>query len=159
MTSSAGDNNGYQSGAANLFSFNGAVATDTNSGTGSSQSCTSTARDKENLSGFSFGLPGSAAVKGITVQVRGRVSSTSSSPKFCVLLSWNGGTSWTTGKLTATLGTTLTTYTLGSATDTWGRTWAAADFGANFRVRIVDLANSTSRTFYLDGVAVRLTYQ
>ncbi|MFI5255315.1 MAG: PQQ-dependent sugar dehydrogenase [Candidatus Limnocylindrales bacterium] len=159
VTSSAGDNNGYQSGSANLFSFNNVVATDASSGTGSSQSCTATNRDKENLSGYSFGLPGSAAIKGITVQIRGRVSSTSSTPKFCVLLSWNGGTSWTAGKLSSTLGTTLTTYTLGSMTDLWGRTWAAADFGANFRVRIVDLANSTSRTFYCDGVSVRVTYQ
>ncbi|MGH2407414.1 MAG: carboxypeptidase-like regulatory domain-containing protein [Candidatus Limnocylindrales bacterium] len=160
VTSGAGDNNGYQSGSANLFSFNNVVATDTSSGTGSSQSCTSSLRDKENLSGYSFGLPGSAAIKGISVQIRGRASTTSNTPKFCVLLSWNGGTSWTAGKLTPTLGTTLTTYTLGSSTDLWGRSWTPANFAASsFRVRIVDLANSTSTTFYCDGVSVQVTYQ
>lgn len=161
VTTGAGDNNGYESGAANLFASDGLLATDANSGTSTSKStsCTSSQRDKENLSGFSFG-PLGTVVKGIEVQLRGRVSSTSSSPRFCVLLSWNGGTSWTAGKLTGTLSTTLTTYTLGTATDTWGRTWAAGDFSeANFLVRIVDIASSTSRTFYLDGVAVRLTYQ
>lgn len=28
-----------------------------------------------------------------------------------------------------------------------------------FRVRIVDLANSTSKTFFLDGVSVNVTYR
>ncbi len=158
VTSGAGDNNGYESNAANLFAFDGNLATDANSGTGSSQSCTSTLRDKELLSGYGFGLPGAAAVKGIEVQLRGQVNSSSSSPKFCVQLSWNGGTSWTTGKLTANLGTTLTTYTLGTTADLWGRAWSAADFGTNFRVRVIDVASSTSRTFSLDGAAVRLTY-
>ena len=81
MTTGAGDNNGYETGSANLFAFDSAVATDASSGTGSSQSCTSSQRDKENVSGFSLGVPGAAAIKGIAVQVRGRVSSTSSSPQ------------------------------------------------------------------------------
>ena len=158
-TTGAGDNNGYETGSGNLFALDGAVATDANSGTSSSQSCTSTARDKENVSGFKLGVPGAAAIKGIEVQVRGGVSTTKNAPKFCILLSKDGGTTWTTGKATGNLSTALTTYTLGSTTDRWGLTWSGTDVGASFRVRIVDLANSTARTFSLDGVAVRLTYR
>ena len=163
VSRNAGDNNGYETAPADWWAaFEGTVASDANSGTSTSTStsCTSSSRDKEDVSGYSFGLSGSPAIRGVEVQLRGRVSSTSSSPRFCVLLSWDGGTSWAAGKLTGTLSTSLTTYTLGTATDTWGRTWAAIDFSAaNFRLRIVDIASSTARTFYLDGVAVRLTYQ
>lgn len=154
-----GDGNGYETNRTNLFAIDGLLATDANSGTGGSQDCTSAVRDKEDLAGFNLGLPSGAAVKGIEVQLRGQVIQTASSPKFCVLLSWNGGLTWTTGKATPALKKTLTTYTLGTAVDPWGRSWASADFGSSFRIRIVDLSGSTARTFSLDGVAARVTYQ
>lgn len=45
------------------------------------------------------------------------------------------------------------------AADTWGRTWASGDFSnANFRVRITDVASSTSRDFSLDWVGVQVSY-
>ena len=76
----------------------------------------------------------------------------------CVQLSWDGGTSWTTAKATGTLGTNQGTFVLGSATDTWGRTWSAADLAnANFRVRVTDVSSSISQDFFLDWVAVRPT--
>jgi hypothetical protein len=75
----------------------------------------------------------------------------------CVQLSWNGGASWTSAQTTPNLSTSEQTYTLGSSSDTWGRTWSASDFSnANFRVRVTDVASSTSRTFYLDWAAVRV---
>jgi hypothetical protein len=74
-------------------------------------------------------------------------------------LSWNNGASWTTAKSTGTLTTSEATYTLGSPTDTWGRAWSVADFSnTNFRLRVIDVASSTSRDFSLDWVAVRVTY-
>jgi len=80
-----------------------------------------------------------------------------------VQLSWDGGTTWTTAKQTATLTTSEVTYVLGSATDTWGRTWTAANLSnTNFRVRVSDLAsgsNANTRDFSLDWVAVRVNYQ
>ena len=158
VTSAAGDNNGYETGGANLFAFDGLVATDANSGTGKSLTCTATTRDKEVISGFSLGSLG-PSILGIQVQVRGRASSTSNTPRFCVQVSWDGGTTWTSGKSTANLTTSLATYTLGSTSDTWGHTgWTAAQAGA-IRVRVIDLANSTARSFYLDGVTVAITYQ
>ncbi|MFN8427553.1 MAG: hypothetical protein U0X87_15005 [Anaerolineales bacterium] len=89
-----------------------------------------------------------------------RVDSTSGSPKLCVQLSWNGGSSWTTAKQTSTLTTSEATYTLGSAADTWGRAWSLSDFSnGNFRVRVIDVASSTSRDFSLDYISVNITYQ
>lgn len=160
VTTSAGDNNGYETGAANLLAIDGLLATDTNSGSGNGTSCTATNRDKEQFSGYAFSVPVGAAIKGIEVQLAAKASTTSGAPKLCVLLSWNGGTTWTTGKSTAALTTGLTTSTLGTSADLWGRTWLASELGTStLRVRIVDLANSTKVTFSLDSVTVRVTYQ
>jgi hypothetical protein len=105
-------------------------------------------------------LPVSAVVKGIQIQLNAKVSSISNAPKICIQISWNGGATWTTAKSTSTLTTTNATYNLGSAVDTWGRTWAPGDFAnTSFRVRVIDVASSTARTFSLDSIAVNVTYQ
>jgi len=68
--------------------------------------------------------------------------------------------SWTAGKTSSNLTTTLTTFTLGTTSDTWGHAWTAAQLGtASFRVQVIDLANATSKTFSLDSVGVSITYQ
>ncbi|MEO7667170.1 MAG: hypothetical protein ABIU97_09080, partial [Dehalococcoidia bacterium] len=73
--------------------------------------------------------------------------------------SWNGGTSWTAAKTTATLTATQATYTLGTVSDTWGRSWAVSDFtNANFRLRLTDVSTNNNRDFRLDFVAVQVTY-
>jgi hypothetical protein len=49
--------------------------------------------------------------------------------------------------------------TLGGAANTWGRTWTPAELSnGNFRIRITNVANSTSRDFTLDWAAVRISY-
>ena len=132
---------------------------DTNSGTGSSTSCTSTARDKHRFFNYGITVPAGAAVKGIEVRLDARVDSTSGSPRMCVALSWDGGVSWTAAQATSTLTTSMTARTLGGATNTWGRSWTAAELSnANFRVRVSTVADSTSRDFSLDWVAVRVSY-
>jgi len=56
-----------------------------------------------------------------------------------VQLSWDGGNTWTTAKSTPTLGTAMRTFLLGSATDTWGRSWATGNVSdQNFRVRVIN---------------------
>jgi PKD repeat protein len=160
QTSSAGDNNGYQTGPANAYANDASVATDTNSGTNSNTSCTNNGKDKHRYSNFSFNIPATAAIRGIQVRLDARADATSGSPKICVQLSWDGGTTWTTAKSTTTLGTTEATYTLGGIADTWGRTWTPGNFSnANFRIRVIDVASNTSRDFFLDYVAVNVTYQ
>ena len=99
-------------------------------------------------------------IQGIQVRVDARADGTAGSPKICVQLSWDGGTTWTIAKSTTTLGTTEATYILGSTSDKWGRTWTAGNFNnANFRIRVIDVAGNASRNFFLDYVAVNVTYQ
>jgi hypothetical protein len=94
------------------------------------------------------------------VRLEARADGTGGSPKICVQLSWDGGITWTTARSTPTLGTTEASYSLGSPTDTWGRTWNASDFNnASFRLRVIDVASHPNRDFFLDHVAVNVTYQ
>jgi hypothetical protein len=154
-----GDNNGYQTNPANAYLDDGLFAVDTNSGNGSSTSCTNARKDKHRYYNYGISIPGST-ILGIEVRLDARVDSTAGSPRLCIQLSWNGGSSWTSAKQTTTLSTTEATYFLGSASDTWGRTWSVNDFtNANFRVRIIDVASNTSRDFSLDWITVRITYQ
>ena len=53
----------------------------------------------------------------------------------------------------------LTTYTLGSATDTWGRTWTLAQLNTtNFRVRVIDVSSMNGKDFDLDAIRVQVNY-
>jgi hypothetical protein len=72
-------------------------------------------------------FPTGVSIRGIEVRLDAKVESTSSSPKMCVQLSWDGGTTWTSTKSTPMLGTSMGTFTLGSATDTWGRSWTTGN--------------------------------
>jgi parallel beta-helix repeat protein len=160
VTTSAGDNNGYQTTPTNAYLADGLFAIDANSGTNSNTSCTNSGKDKHLFYNYTLNVPTAATIQGIEVKLTGKVSSASNSPKFCVQLSWDGGTTWTTAKSTSVLSITNTTYLLGTSLDTWGRTWSGLNFSdANFRLRIIDVAGSSSRTFYLDGVAVQVTYK
>ena len=159
VTSGSGDNNGFQTSAGNMLVDDGLFSVDTNSGTGTSTSCTSTSKDRHVLSNFGFSVPGGSTIQGIEVKLNSKVDSTTGSPRFCVQLSWDGGTTWTTAITSGTLSTAETMYTLGGVTNTWGRTWTNTDFdNANFRVRLVMVASSTSRDFSLDWVGVQVRY-
>jgi hypothetical protein len=160
VTIIAGDNNGFETSPTNAYAFDGAFAVDANSGTNTNTSCTNTGKDKHVFSNYNIALPTGVAIRGIEVQLGASVSSTANTPRMCVQLSWNGGLSWTSAQTSATLSTTPNTYTLGGPAFTWGRTWTVANFAnTSFRIRIANVAASTARTFSLDGVAVRITYQ
>jgi hypothetical protein len=159
VTSGSGDNNGFQTSAGSMLIDDGVFAVDTNSGTGTSTSCTNTGKDRHVLSNFGFSVPGGSTIQGIEVKLNSRADSTTGAPKFCVELSWNGGASWTTAVSSATLSTTETMYTLGGVTNTWGRTWTNTDFdNAKFRVRLVMVSSNNSRDFSLDWVGVQVRY-
>lgn len=158
-TSNAGDNNGFQGSPTSAYSSNGSYATDTNSGSGTGTSCTGTDKDKHRFYNYDFSIPSGATINGIEISLTGRADSNSNSPMFCVQLSWDGGTTWTTAKSTSTLSTTNTSYTLGGSADTWGRTWSDTNFSnANFRVRVINVSSSTSRDFSLDWVGAKIHY-
>ena len=152
-------NNGFQTNANNMLTDDGLFAVDTNSGTNTSTSCTATQKDRHVLSNFGFNIPAGSTIQGIEVKLNSKVDGTSGSPKFCIQLSWNGGTTWTTAISSATLSTAETMYTLGGVTNTWGRTWTNTDFNnANFRVRLVMVASNTSRDYSLDWAGVQVRY-
>jgi hypothetical protein len=160
QTSSAGDNNGYETSPANAYSNDSLVTSDTNSGTNKNTSCTNNGKDRHSYYNYNLNIPATAVIQGIQVRLDARADSTSGSPKICVQLSWDGGITWTATKSTTTLNTTEATYILGSTSDTWGRTWSTSDFNnANFRIRVVDVASNSSRDFFFDYIAVNVTYQ
>jgi len=160
VTSGAGDNNGYQTNPANALANDGLFATDTNSGTNNNSFCANAGKDKHIFSTFNFsGISG--AILGIQVRLDARADSSSNNPKMCVEISWNGGTSWTAAKQTTNLTSSEVTYTLGGTADTWGRSpWTLTDFSNdNFRIRVTNVAGNGNRDFFLDYVAVNVTYQ
>jgi hypothetical protein len=160
VTTNAGDNNGFETTPANAYAADGLFAVDANSGTGTGTSCTATGKDKHDFLTYNISVPAGAVIRGIEVRLNAKVNSTANNPKMCVQLSWDGGTTWTAAQSTATLTTATAAYTLGSSGDTWGHTWTAGDFANSaFRVRIIDVAGSTARTFSLDALAVRVSYQ
>lgn len=159
VTSSSGDNNGFQTNPGNMLVDDGLFAVDTNSGSNTSTSCTANQKDRHVLSNFGFSVPAGSSIQGIEVKLNSRVDSTTGSPRFCVQLSWNGGSTWTTPITSATLSTAETMYILGGVTDTWGRTWTNTDFdNANFRVRLTMVASNTSRDYSLDWVGVQVRH-
>ena len=160
QTSNAGDNNGYQTGPANAYANDASVTTDTDSGSNKNTSCTDGGKDKHQYYNYNLNIPATAAIRGIQVRLDGRADATNGSPKICVQLSWDGGMTWTTARPTTTLSTTETTYTLGSISDTWGRTWTPDNFSnVNFRLRVIDVSSNPSRDFFLDYIALNITYQ
>jgi YVTN family beta-propeller protein len=156
VTTSAGDNNGYEGTPTKAYAADGLYATDTNSGSGIGTSCAGIDKDKHRYSSYNFAIPSGTLINGIAVQMKALANTTSGTPKICVQLSWDGGTTWTAAKSSANLTTANATYTLGSSSDTWGRTWATGDFGnTQFMVRVINVASSTSVKFSLDWIGVQ----
>jgi type II secretory pathway pseudopilin PulG len=154
-----GDGNGYATNPTNAYTANSSYAVDSNSGSGTSTSCTSNQKDRHRFYNYNVSLPGGTTVRGIEIRLDGRVDSTTGSPEFCVQLSWDGGTTWTTAQTTSTLTTSNASYILGGASDTWGRTWSTTDLNnTNFRVRVINVASNTSRDFSLDWAGVKIHY-
>ncbi len=159
QTSNAGDNNGYQTGPTNAYANDSLFTTDTDSGTNKNTSCTDNGKDKHHYYNYNLNIPVAAPIRGIQVRLDARADATGGSPKICVQLSWDGGITWTAARSTATLSTIEATYNLGSTTDTWGRAWSSTDFNnASFRLRVIDVASNPNRDFFLDHMAVNVTY-
>ena len=156
-SSSSGDNNGFGSNPTRAYTNNSSYAVDTNSGSGTGTSCTGVDKDKHRYYNYNFSIPSGSTINGIEVRIDAQVDSQVGSPLMCVQMSWNGGSTWTTVKSTTTLNTSEATYTLGSSSDTWDRTWSYSDFSnTNFRLRVINVASNISRDFSLDWAAVKV---
>jgi hypothetical protein len=165
VTTSAGDNNGFQTNASLAFSDGGGGAVDTNSGTNTNTGCLDAGKDKHNFTyfvnvGVTGTLPTSATITGIELRLDASADSTTGAPILCARLSSDSGATWTTTVLsTTTLTTGEVTYSLGNSTQLWGRTWVPNDFASNkFRVQVIPVSSNTSRDFTLDWVAARVHF-
>lgn len=155
-----GDANGFEQTPQSAYADDTRSAVDKKSGTDSSKSCASTSKDAHRFYNYGFTLAADASIRGIEVRLDARADTTSGSPTVCIQLSWNGGNTWTAPKMTGTLTTSMRTYTLGSPTDGWERSWSSSDFtDANFRVRVINVSSSRSTDFSLDWITARVHYQ
>ncbi len=155
----SGDNDGFEADAAGACTDGGGFARDIDSGTGPPHSCSSATNDRHLFYNYGFALPGGSTIKGLEVRLDAWADGTASAAFLCVQVSWDGGTTWTAEKTTPALTATETTSILGGVSDSWGHQWSAAELSdANFRVRVVSRSASASRDFFLDWVAVRVTY-
>jgi len=155
-----GDGNGYELSPGNACADDAASATDTSTGTSNSTSCADAGKDRHRFWDFALGIPASVtSVDGIQVQADAGMNNNGGTNNLCVELSWNGGASWTAPKSFDMQVSTITTYTLGAATDTWGRTWTGANLSnANFRVRNTDASSQPNKSYLLEFLAVQVTY-
>jgi hypothetical protein len=104
-------------------------------------------------------VPGDCSISGIEVRLDWYLDSISGTNSMSVELSWDGGASWTAVKTDSTESTSEHTWVLGGSTDTWGRSWTAAELSdANFRVRLTSNSTSSSRDFRLDWVPINVYY-
>lgn len=121
-----------------------------------------TVNQKQDYYNFSFGVPGNTSIDGIEVKLEAKYSGGfSGSAIIGAELSWNGGTSYTaTGYDTGALTASDVIYTLGGATDTWGRTWSDTEFSnTNFRLYVnADSVRSLGGQNLLDHVQVKVYY-
>jgi hypothetical protein len=136
----------------------GLFAEDRNSGTNTNSSCTDAGKDRHLFYNFSMSLPAGATIKGLEVGLNGLGDAWS---YFCVDLSWNSGSAWTSLKTTASLSSSKEWYWLGGPTDTWGHVWNTAteiNSGANFRLRVTSVTTVPNTTLALDAVALKVSY-
>lgn len=155
-----GNNNGYESLPANACGDDALVATDANTGTNATLSCTNAGKDRHRFWDFGLGVPATVtSVNGIQVRTDEGMNNNGGTSELCIELSWNGGTTWTTPKSVTLSGSAISTYAFGATNDLWGRTWAGSEFSsANFRVRVTDVTNQPNKNFLLEYLAVQVTY-
>jgi hypothetical protein len=164
-TLNAGDNDGYEGNPARACVDDGSAATDSSSGTGGGSSCgsgstPSSTKDRHRFWGYTFGLPGTvSSITGITVPADLGMNNNGGTTYVCAQLSWDAGATWTDLQSVSVSGNAQSTYTLGSATDTWGHAWTVGQLApAAFRVRIVDASSQSNKQFQLDFVGVTVSY-
>jgi len=109
-------------------------------------------------------IPAGATILGIEVQVEGYKTSDRDAD---ISLSWNGGTSYTSGSDTGLKTTNMpvgsgseAVQIYGGSSDIWGRTsWAPGEFtNANFRVKLDTISATTNQYLYVDQVQVEVYY-
>jgi hypothetical protein len=115
--------------------------------------------DRHRYYDYSISIPSGCSIKGIEARLDWWLESTEGTNSMSVELSSDGGTSWTAAKTDTEETISEHTATLGSSTDTWGRSWTAEDLSnAKFLVRLTSNSDSSVRDFFLDWVPVKVYY-
>ncbi len=115
--------------------------------------------DRHRYYDYGISVPDGCTVSGIEVRLDWWLQSTSGNNSMDVELSWDGGSTWTAARTDSTETTSEHTAVLGGSSDTWGRSWTAAELSdANFRVRVTSTSNQWWMDFFLDWVPVRVYY-
>ena len=112
-------------------------------------------------SNFGFSIPTDGTPTGITVRIRGKVSSGAGHQEFHLQLSKNGSSQIGTDRAYANVWTTSdVTYTYGNGNDLWGSTWSSAEINAStFSVFFAGLDGfAVYPTFSIDFIDVTVTY-
>ncbi len=124
--------------------------------------------DCQSFSYYGFPIPSGAVIDGIEVRLQWKSESTGGGPRLKANLTWNHGTTgtWTAAKTSSTLaaGNTEQRDTLGSPTDTWGRSWTVSELqNTDFGVLVTTdcstagtCAASPYRDWWIDWVGVRV---
>lgn len=109
--------------------------------------------------GFNGLIPAGNQIDGIELAVEERYTGAGVNHSFDWRLSWNLGTNFTASKNKAVSSIdTDATDTVGGAADTWGRTWAIADFNdANFAVEVTGSSFSVT-TMEIDLLQCKVYY-
>jgi hypothetical protein len=83
-------------------------------------------------------VPVGSTIDGIEVYTTA-ASTDNAGCRLAVSLSWNNGSNYTSTQTRTLVSSSVTAASIGSATDTWGRTWAPNDFtNANFVIKLQD---------------------
>jgi hypothetical protein len=154
-----GDGDGFEVDPTNAYADGGGWAEDNDSGHNPLARCNPINEDSHLFYDFDLVIPPDATVTSIEVLVDAWTSDNSSgTPALCAQLVWDGGADRSDYELTPMLGTSEARYILGG--DTWDETWDPADFdNSSFRVRIISYSSDPTNDFFLDWVAVRITYE
>jgi hypothetical protein len=145
-TDFGGDDDGFEFNPINAFADGGGWASNIDG-----------AGDRQRYYNYGFPVSSDCLIQGIEVRLDWWLDNVLGTNSMDVELSWDGGTSWTTAKQDTQETTAEHTVVLGGPTDTWGRSWSAAELSdVNFRVRLTSNSTSGLRDFYLDWVPVKV---
>jgi hypothetical protein len=162
VTSNAGNNDGFETGTiSNVQSDDGGYMVSLNTATSNAGTCTisNTVSDAHDFSTFGINIPTGSTINGITVIGDGKYDSNTGTNTFCIFLSHDGGTSWSTPLETADIGNTDAAFTLGGSSNTWGRTWSVNELSnANFKIRVMSVVANSARDAFIDYLAVNIDY-
>jgi hypothetical protein len=159
VTVNSGDDDGYEDQPGNACADGGPFAEDRDSGTTNNAVCDDPGKDRHTFYDYGIAPPAGLSIQGVEIRLDAWADNSNNDPAMCVELSWDGGLSWTAAKTTPILGTSESSYVLGSPSDDWGHAWTPAELSdGSLIVRITDIAIGTDRRFRLDWVAVSATY-